>query len=108
MTLFSPLSPFHFTGPSPAGSGSILPLRLQTNFPLYHCSRPSLPAWPLLVLSLPFVALLLANQLFALPQGWRSLARRIGDARPWAVVLITYAILRNLPWEPFSWLAPGG
>ena len=63
---------------------------------------------PLLVLSLPFVALLLANQLFALPEGWRRLARRFGDARPWAVLLITYAILRNLPWEPFSWLAPGG
>ena len=67
-------------------------------------------AWamnPLLVLSLPFVALLLANQFFTLPAGWRPIARRIGDARPWAVVLITYAILRNLPWEPFAWLAPG-
>ena len=62
---------------------------------------------PLLVLSLPFVALLLANQFFALPGAWRTAAGHIGDARPWAVVLITYAVARNLPWEPFSWLAPG-
>lgn len=62
---------------------------------------------PLLVLSLPFVALLLANHFFTLPGGWRHAARRVGDARAWAVVLITYAIARNLPWDPFTWLAPG-
>lgn len=69
--------------------------------------RGALAMNPLLVLSLPFVALLLANQFFTLPAGWRPIARRIGDARPWAVVLVTYAVLRNLPWEPFAWLAPG-
>lgn len=62
---------------------------------------------PLLVLALPFVALLLANQVFVLPEGLQALARRIGDARPWAVLLIAYMVLRNLPWEPFAALAPG-
>lgn len=62
---------------------------------------------PLLVLSLPFVALLLAHQLFVLPGAWQNAARRLGDARPWAIVLLAYAVARNLPWEPFASLAPG-
>lgn len=62
---------------------------------------------PVLVLSLPFVGLLLANQFLVLPGTWQAAARRVGDARPWAVVLIAYAVARNLPWEPFTWLAPG-
>jgi hypothetical protein len=62
---------------------------------------------PLLVLALPFIALLLAHQVFVLPAGLQAFARRIGDARPWAVLVIAYMLLRNLPWEPFAALAPG-
>lgn len=62
---------------------------------------------PLLVLALPFVALLLAHQVFVLPGSLQALARRIGDARPWAVLVIAFMVARNLPWEPFAALAPG-
>lgn len=63
---------------------------------------------PLMVLSLPLVAILLAQALQLLPEQLAPLAKRLANARVWAVVLIAYAVLRNLPWEPFSWLAPGG
>ncbi|WP_246149934.1 DUF2752 domain-containing protein [Arenimonas fontis] len=63
---------------------------------------------PLLVLSLPAIALMLARVAGWLPASWQPLTWRLSDARPWAVVIIAYAITRNLPWAPFSWLAPGG
>ena len=63
---------------------------------------------PLMVLSLPPVAVLLAHELQRLPKAMAPLAKRLGNARAWAVVVIGYAVLRNLPWPPFSWLAPGG
>jgi hypothetical protein len=63
---------------------------------------------PLLVLSLPVIALMLARVAGWLPTSWQPLTRRLSDARPWAALIITYAITRNLPWPPFSWLAPGG
>lgn len=62
---------------------------------------------PLLVLALPLIALVFLRALDLLPAALHDLARRVGDARPWAAVVITYAVLRNLPWEPFAWLAPG-
>ncbi len=44
--------------------------------------------------------------------GWRPrilepVARSMGHPAPWLVLLSAYWILRNLPWPPFSWLAPG-
>lgn len=63
---------------------------------------------PLLVLSLPAVALLALEWLRLLPERFTPLATRLGHARAWAVVLIAYGVLRNLPWPPLSWLAPGG
>ena len=86
-----PPCPFHWlTGIYCPGCGSTRCL-----YSLVHFDLPGAMAMnPLLVLSLPFVALLLANQFFTLPTAWRSVARRIGDARPWAVVLITYAAIK--------------
>lgn len=62
---------------------------------------------PLLVVALPVVVLMLAHVAGWLPARWLGLVRRLSDARPWAVLIISYAVLRNLPWEPFRWLAPG-
>mgnify|MGYP005755808125 FL=1 len=62
---------------------------------------------PLLVVSLPIIALLLARVAGWLPSNWHGLTRKLSDARPWAVVIIGYAVARNIPLEPFSWLAPG-
>ena len=67
-------------------------------------------AWamnPLLVLSLPFIALLSAYGAGVLPARLLPLARQIARPLPWAAVLIGYAVLRNLPWYPFTLLAPG-
>ena len=63
---------------------------------------------PLMVLSLAPVAMLLAQWLRLLPPSLEPLAMVLGNARVWAVLLIGYGVLRNLPWPPFSWLAPGG
>jgi hypothetical protein len=53
---------------------------------------------PLLVLAVPFMGLLLV---------WPALARH--PRTPWIVgiVLVAYGIARNLPFAPFTWLAPG-
>jgi len=76
---------------------------------LLHGDLPGALAMnPLMVLSLPPVAVLLAHELQLLPKSLAPLAKRLGNARAWAVVVIGYAVLRNLPWPPFSWLAPGG
>jgi hypothetical protein len=61
-----------------------------------------------MVLALPPLAVLTAQTLRMLPAALEPLAERLGDARVWAIVLIGYGVLRNLPWPPFSWLAPGG
>lgn len=76
---------------------------------LLHGDLPGALAMnPLMVVSLPPVAVLLAHELQLLPRAMAPLAKRLADARVWAVVLIGYGVLRNLPWVPFSWLAPGG
>lgn len=62
---------------------------------------------PVFTLALPLLSLLLLDQIARLPQPLSALARRVSDARPWAVLLLGYTLLRNLPWAPFNLLAPG-
>lgn len=62
---------------------------------------------PLLVLSLPFVTLMALSAAGLLPRSLDPLMRVLGDARIWLVLLVGYAVLRNLPWFPFTALAPG-
>ncbi|MCL6713436.1 DUF2752 domain-containing protein [Pseudomonas sp. R2.Fl] len=62
---------------------------------------------PLAMLVLPMVPLLVAHS-----QGWRPralepLMRVIMEPKLWLVVLPVYWIARNLPWFPFTLLAPG-
>lgn len=62
---------------------------------------------PLAMLVLPMVPLLVAHS-----QGWRPralepLMRVIMEPKLWLVVLPVYWIARNLPWYPFTLLAPG-
>lgn len=59
------------------------------------------------VFALPLVALMLMHQLIQLPSALITAAKFFSDARPWAWLLISYAVLRNLPWYPFYLLAPG-
>lgn len=62
---------------------------------------------PVFVLAMPIVLLLLLQQITKLPDGLAKAAKFFSDARPWAWLLIGFAVLRNLPWYPFNLLAPG-
>lgn len=62
---------------------------------------------PVFVLALPVVVLLIMHHVTKLPARLLKIAIFFSDARPWAWLLIGFAILRNLPWYPFSLLAPG-
>jgi len=62
---------------------------------------------PAFTLALPLLVLLLLNALTTLPPVLAAAAQRISDARVWAVAVIGFAVLRNLPWYPFNLLAPG-
>jgi len=62
---------------------------------------------PAFTLALPLLVLLLLNALTTLPPALAAAAQRMSDARIWAVAVIGFAVLRNLPWYPFSVLAPG-
>jgi hypothetical protein len=62
---------------------------------------------PLLVIALPLLAAMALNAAGWRPAGMQWLWRVLGRPLPWLVVLLGYAVLRNLPWAPFAWLAPG-
>lgn len=61
----------------------------------------------LLVASLPVLPLMALDALGMLAAPWRARLRWLLDARGWAVLVIGYGVLRNLPWMPFAALAPG-
>ncbi len=63
---------------------------------------------PLLVLVIPVVPVQIAWSLGWRPDRLRPLMQRLLLApKFWLVLLLGYWVLRNLPWWPFSWLAPG-
>lgn len=62
---------------------------------------------PLGVLLIPIIPMLIAYG-----QGWRPhrlepVMRVLTAPKFWLVLLPAYWIARNLPWVPFTWLAPG-
>jgi uncharacterized protein DUF2752 len=98
-----PPCPFHaLTGLYCPGCGSTRAL-----YSLLHGDLPrALAMNPLLVVALPCVALM---ALYA--AGWRPralvpLLRALERPVPWFVVLVGYGVLRNLPFSPFTLLAP--
>lgn len=56
---------------------------------------------------LPGIALLAANELASRRLLGPALSRILYDARLWLGALFAFGVLRNLPWAPFAWLAPG-
>lgn len=91
------------TGYFCAGCGITRALHALVHGDLMAALRFNVLAVGLLALA-PFVALWHA--------GWRPrllepVARSLGRPVPWLLLLSAYWILRNLPWPPFSWLAPG-
>ena len=100
-----PPCPFHWaTGLYCPGCGATRAMHALAHFDL----AAALAMNPLLVLALPAIALLLADRAGWLPAGWDTRRWRLLDARAWAVLVSGVALARNLPWAPFSWLAPGG
>ena len=67
-------------------------------------------AWtmnPLLVLALPALALMALNAAGWKPRGSDRIWQWLGKPKLWLWTLLGYAVVRNFPWWPFSWLAPG-
>lgn len=62
---------------------------------------------PLAMLTLPVVPLLVAAAYGWKPRWLQPLMRVVGEPKFWLVVLPAYWIARNLPWFPFTLLAPG-
>lgn len=99
-----PGCPFHaITGLYCPGCGATRALHALVHGDVGHAMAMN----PVLTLTLPLIALLLLNALTRLPAPLVAVAQRISDARVWAVAVIGFAVLRNLPWAPFTALAPG-
>lgn len=80
----------------------------RTLHALVHFDLPGALAMnPLVVLCVPLLALMAWHEF----NGRRLLptvaTRVLFDARLWIALLVLFGVLRNLPWWPFSWLAPG-
>jgi len=94
---------FHsFTGLWCTGCGITRALHHILNGHLYAGFRMN----PLAVLCLPVFAWLAATICYRLYKG-RPLPK-VPLWLPWVAlaVILVYTVARNLPWEPFSWLAP--
>jgi hypothetical protein len=99
-----PPCPFHaLTGLYCPGCGSTRALHA-----LLHADFAQAMAMnPLLVLALPVLAAMALNAAGWMPRGSEPLWRLLAKPKPWLWLLVGYAVLRNLPWMPFAWLAPG-
>lgn len=62
----------------------------------------------LAVLAAPSFVLIWLDKGGLISSRFSSVVSFVSDARFWAVVVLTFMFARNLPWAPFSWLAPGG
>lgn len=62
---------------------------------------------PLVTLVLPLIPLMLLDGRGATPQALKPLMAVVMKPGLWLVLLPGYWIARNLPWWPFTWLAPG-
>lgn len=102
----NPLPPcpvYALTGLFCPGCGSTRCLHALVHFDLSGAMAMN----PMLVISLPAVLLLTLYGARLLPAGWVPLARQLCRPVAWGVLLVGYAVARNLPWAPFAWLAPG-
>jgi hypothetical protein len=106
---FFPPCLFHeFTGLYCPGCGITRALHALVHFDLQR----ALAMNPLMVVALPLLALMAVHAWTP----WRLLSPRLLSPRVervlfngygWIAVLLVYWVLRNLPWWPFAWLAPG-
>lgn len=67
-------------------------------------------AWamnPLAMIALPLLAMMLAQWWVSRPLMPAWLSRRAHDGRWWIATLVVFGVLRNLPYAPLAWMAPG-
>jgi hypothetical protein len=62
---------------------------------------------PLAVLVLPLLPLMLLDARGATPAPLKPFMSAVMTPKLWLILLPAYWIARNLPWPPFTWLAPG-
>jgi hypothetical protein len=62
---------------------------------------------PLAMLVLPLIPLMLLDGRGATPGPLKPFMAVVMTPKLWLVLLPAYWVARNLPWAPFSWLAPG-
>ena len=62
---------------------------------------------PLAMLLLPLIPLMLLDGRGATPAPLKPFMSVVMMPKLWLVLLPAYWIARNLPWAPFTWLAPG-
>ena len=102
----SPLPPCPFralTGLYCPGCGSTRCLHALAHLDLADAMAMN----PLLVLSLLPLAVLILHGAGLLPRRLLPLRNALAAPRLWLVLLLGFAVLRNLPWMPFTLLAPG-
>ncbi|ALN89755.1 DUF2752 domain-containing protein [Lysobacter gummosus] len=94
---------YHFTGLYCPGCGMTRALHALAHGDLAQMMAMN----PLLGLLIPALPLLVLQGLgYRLPLPRRALAI-LGNGKAWLGLLAAFWVLRNLPWPPFSWLAPG-
>lgn len=62
---------------------------------------------PLAVLLVPIIPALVASSRGWRPRAIAPLMRVVEQPALWLVLIPAFGIARNLPWAPFSWMAPG-
>jgi hypothetical protein len=98
-----PACPFYaLTGLYCPGCGSTRCLHALVHLDLAHAMATN----PLLVVALPLLAIMALNAAGLRMRVLAPLLKTLADPRLWLWLLLGYAVLRNLPWYPFTLLAP--
>ena len=62
---------------------------------------------PLLFVAAPLLGLLALRVADALPAGVAHATRFVANGWFWGALVVGFGVLRNLPWAPVAWMAPG-
>jgi hypothetical protein len=102
-SLFPPCLLFTVTGLYCPGCGLTRALHALVHFDLPR----ALAMNSLIVVSLPLWALMAMHGAGGRPRLSAAVTRVLFNGSYWIFALVLFGVLRNLPWSPFSALAPG-
>ena len=93
---------YEFTGLYCTGCGMTRALHFLLHGQFYQAFRMN----PLAMAASPFLIVFIGNMLYRTFKG--NPLPNMPSWVPWValVVIVAYTVARNLPWAPFSWLAP--